>query len=514
MHTRTLALNVLSAALLALATGITPAPAQAEAGHVSAVFSAEYVQHLASDLAKKPFVAPEEAVPERWGNIGYDQYRDIRFRPEQAIWRGERRNFELHLLPAAWLYKIPVSIHVVTGGIARPIQPDNALFEFGSLAGRPAADTAPIGFSGLRINGPINRPGVFDEIVVFQGASYFRGVSRGQAYGLSARGLSIDTAQPAGEEFPFFRSFWVETPEPSSRKLVVHGLLNSPSVTGAYKFTITGGAPTTVDVDVKLFTRRDLFHVGIAPLTSMFLFSSIDRARVSDFRPAVHDSDGLAIANAAGERIWRPLANPKRLQVSVFSVRDVTAFGLLQRRRSFSDYEDLEASYERRPSAWIEPRGSWGDGSVQLIEIPSEEEIHDNIVAAWRPLEPYRKDQVYTFGYRVSWPGDVPAPQLATVRNTFSGLANGADRKNNAIRYVVDFVGSGLAKARDLPKAALNATAGKVSEPVVERNPNTRGVRVNFVLTPGQSELVELRLELRSDDNKIISEVWLSRWTK
>jgi glucans biosynthesis protein len=257
-----------------------------------------------------------------------------------------------------------------------------------------------------------------------------------------------------------------------------------------------------------------VLHTGIAPLTSMFLFSGIDRSRINDFRPAVHDSDGLSIANAAGERLWRPLANPKRLQTSAFSVRDLTGFGLAQRRRSFFDYEDLEANYERRPSAWIEPRGPWGDGSVHLIEIPSEEEIHDNIVAFWRPIEPYGKDQAYSFGYRVSWPGDAPLPaQTAMVRNTFSGLTNGADRKAGAIRYAVDFAVPNLARSRDLPQAALSATAGKISTPVVLRNPATGGVRVDFLLTPGEAELIELRLELKSQD-KTISEVWLARWTK
>jgi glucans biosynthesis protein len=393
MYVRT-PIFLIGCAFLAAATAVQSEP-QAQA------FSAEHVERLAADLARKPFVAPKEDVPQSWSNLGYEQYRDIRFRSDRAIWRGERRNFELHLLPAAWLYKYPITINTVADGTARPLQPDNSWYEFGAFAGQPSANSAPVNFSGFRINGPINRPGVFDEIMVFQGASYFRGISRGQVYGLSARGLALDTAQPSGEEFPFFRRFWIETPAPNARQLIVHALLDSPSATGAYRFKITGGAPTTADVDVKIYPRRDLLYVGIAPLTSMFLFSGMDRSRASDFRPAVHDSDGLAIANWAGERIWRPLGNPKRLQVSVFSVQDLRAFGLLQRRRSFFDYQDLETNYERRPSAWIEPRGSWGNGSVQLIEIPSEEEIHDNIVAFWRPLEPYAKDQPYSFGYRI-----------------------------------------------------------------------------------------------------------------
>ena len=249
---------------------------------------------------------------------------------------------------------------------------------------------------------------MFDEIAVFQGASYFRGVSKGQVYGLSARGLAIDTAQPGGEEFPFFRAFWLETPVPTARQTIVHALLDSPSATGAYTFRIAGGKPTTMDVEVKLFTRKQIEHVGVAPLTSMFLFSGNGRERIDDFRPAVHDSDGLAIADANGERVWRPLANPRRLQVSAFSVKELAGFGLIQRQRNFPSFEDLEARYERRPSAWVEPVGSWGSGAVHLVEIPSEEEIHDNVVAFWRPQEPYKQGSAYTFAYRLTWPDQAP----------------------------------------------------------------------------------------------------------
>ena len=503
------ALLLLCGALLLLRL-LGSTTAAAREGGAQLPFSAALVKKLAADLASKPFVAPPPAS-ERWANLGYDQYRDIRFRRERALWHGEHRNFELQLLPAAWLYKDPETINVVSGGISRAIAPDNAWFTFGNVVGPPPAGAAPIAFSGFRLTGPINQPRLFDEIIVFQGASYFRAVSKGQTYGLSARGLAIDTAQPSGEEFPFFRSFWIEAPASRQPYVVVHALLDSASTTGAYRFRISGGAPTTVDVEATLYPRRDLLHAGIAPLTSMFLFSGIDRARIEDFRPAVHDSDGLAIANAAGERVWRPLTNPRRLQVSAFTVRDLTGFGLLQRARNFAAYQDLEARYDRRPSAWVAPRGAWGEGSVLLVEIPSEEEIHDNVVAFWRPVWPYGAGQSYAFAYRLTWPDDVFASGLARVRDTFSGLSNGPERKAGAVRYVVDFVGPTLLDPA-LPDAALHATAGSVSTPVVERNPY-RGVRVDFLLNPGQADLAELRLELKRK-GKTVSEVWLARWTK
>jgi glucans biosynthesis protein len=437
----------------------------------------------------------------------------VRFRPERAIWRGQGRNFELHLLPSGWLFKQAVDIHVVDGGNVHRLQADNSLFQFGTLAGPPPeGKTMP--FSGFRVNAPINRAKVFDEIAVFQGASYFRAVSRGQVYGLSARGLAIDTGEQKGEEFPFFRSFWIETPPKGARHVVVHALLDSISTTGAYTFRISGGAPTTMDIDVRLYPRKEGMRVGVAPLTSMFLFSNIDRSRISDFRRAVHDSDGLAIANAAGELIWRPLTNPKRLQVSEFVVTDLAGFGLIQRSRTLAEFGDLEANYHRRPSAWVEPVGSWGDGSVHLVEIPSDEEIHDNIVAYWRPVDPYRKSETYRFSYRLVWSDDVPLrSEMAVVRATSSGLANGPARKAGAVRYAVDFAGPALTKLREPPEAALGTSAGKADPPVVQRNPATGGIRVDFIMRPEGADLVELRLELKAN-GKTISETWLSRWTK
>jgi glucans biosynthesis protein len=269
-----------------------------------------------------------------------------------------------------------------------------------------------------------------------------------------------------------------------------------------------------MDVDVRLYPRRDGMRVGVAPLTSMFLFSAIDRARINDFRRAVHDSDGLAIVNAGAEHIWRPLTNPKRLQVSEFLVDGVTGFGLVQRSRNFAAYGDLEANYERRPSAWIEPFGWWGKGSVHLVEIPSEEEIHDNIVAYWRPQDPYRKNEIYRFGYRIVWSNDKPVrTDKALVINTSSGLAAGSERKDGAVRYAVDFAGPTLKKNSELPTARLTWSAGTALPPIVQRNPHTGGVRVSFLLRPEGADLVEMRLELRREGQPI-SEVWLSRWTK
>ncbi len=482
--------------------------AQAPGDAVETV-TADHVKGLAERLARTDFVKPRIDPPAPFGSLTYDQYRDIRFRPEKSIWREEKLGYEVQLFPIGFLYDIPVDVWIVDGGTARLLKADGNLFSMGPLVGANL-EGAPFAFSGFRIHGPLNRSDYYDEFVLFQGASYFRATGRNQIYGLSARGLAIGTARPGGEEFPIFRAFWIEKPAAGASSIVVHALLDSPSTAGAYKFTIQPGAATVMDVDMTLYPRRPLSHIGVAPLTSMFLRGAASHRVEGDFRPNVHDSDGLAIVNGRNERLWRPLANPKTLQASAFMDKDCKGFGLSQRDRSFFDYEDLEARYERRPSVWVEPKGGWGDGSVELIEIPADEEIHDNIVAYWKPAGDLAPGAGHAFGYRLYWAQEPPAAWAgARVRKTFVTLF----RSSGASQFVVDFDGPGLADLADLPFASLEASGGRVSNLTTRRHPEIAGVRVAFELDPGGTDLIELRLGLKVS-GRLISESWLYRWTQ
>lgn len=502
-------------ALLAPFFAVIAATSPVEAQEVAATtpFSQDVVKRLAADLASKSYVAPKELLPKGAENLDYDQFRQLRVRPERTIWRGEGLKFELQVLPNGWLFKEPVGINIVEGETARQLAPDTGYFDIGTLAGKLPAESR-FAFSGLRVLGPINRPDLFDEIIVFQGASYFRAVSRGQTYGLSARGLAINVGKEGGEEFPSFRQFWIEKPAPSAAHIVVHALLDSPSVAGAYRFVILPGVSTSIDVEATLYPRQDLTDYGLAPLTSMFLFSGINRSRVSDFRPAVHDSDGLAISNGWEEQIWRPLNNSRRLEVSEFLDVNPKGFGLIQRSRTFSHFQDLEAQYERRPSGWVEPRGAWGPGAVRLFEIPSEEEIHDNVVAYWKPEGKLTAGRPQTFGYKLSWPDDAPrtAPTGVIVA-TRAGLVNGPQRKSGMIQFAVDIKGKFQTASGELPVARVEAKPGAVTPAVVQTNPEIGGLRVAFGLDPKASASSEIRLTLHIKD-KPVSETWLYRWTK
>lgn len=472
-------------------------------------FSAGILKAAAKQRAEAAFEKPKVELPEPFNNLGYDQYRDIRFIPEKSIWRGEKLDFELQLFAMGWLYDAPVELWIVDEGNARQLIANDTLFALGPLIGK-APEAAPFGFSGFRIHGPINRADYLDEYAVFQGASYLRAVGRSQVYGSSARGLALNTGRPGGEEFPFFRAFWIEKPKPGAKSVVVHALLDSPSTTGAYQFTIQPGETTTIDCDLTLYPRKPLEHAGIAPLTSMFLHGPASPRRVPDFRPEVHDSEGLAIWNGSGELLWRPLTNPKTLQISAFRDKDPKGFGLWQRGRAFADFQDLEARYERRPSVWVETKGSWGEGAIELLEIPVEDEIHDNVVAYWKPVKPLESGLEHAFAYRLHWSNDMPVTWAgARVAKTRIGNA----KKPGALLFICDFEGPAVKDVRDLPTADVQTSSGLIANVVVQRNPEISGIRVSFELVPDAAELVELRAVLKSVD-QTISETWLFRWTK
>ncbi len=470
-------------------------------------FDAYTVRQMARERAQKPFKAPDQKLPAQLDKLSYDEYRNIRFNPDKAIWRGDKLPFEMQLLSRGFLFRDKVDISVVADGLARPLvyNPDMFRFEHGVVAPDPKEN---LGFSGFRLHAPMNRPDYYDEVAAFQGASYFRAVAKGQVYGSSARGLSVKTGNPAGEEFPLFVAYWIERPPPGGDSVVLHALLDSQSATASFRFTIRPGETTNMAVEMSLYPRVDIEEAGIGTLTSMFFFGPNDRDNVDDFRPMVCDADALSIVNGRGERLWRPLQNPRHLEFSIFSDTNTRGFGLMQRQRSFFDYQDLEARYEKRPSVWVEPIGDWGQGAVHLIEIPTREEIHDNIVAFWRPKEPLRKGGEYSYTYRLHWGWDQPdGNKLARFGTTRTGGAA------QGRLFVVDVVGDALKNFDPAKlKAEVTSTGGTVRDVVLQPNPEIQGARLSFVLEPPQGDTAaELRAQLTRDD-QVISEVWVYRW--
>lgn len=473
----------------------------------------EQVQAKAQKLAKKPFAEYDNPLPPFLSDLDYDQYRDVRFRPDHSLWIDQRLPFQVQFFSRGSIFRERVQVHVVEDGVPTMVQFDPGMFDFGRL---PVPMEVPknLGFAGFRLHHPLNVHHYFDEVVAFLGASYFRAVARGEVYGLSARGLALDTALPRGEEFPVFREFWLVKPGVSAKHITVYALLDSKSVAGAYRFVITPGETTEIAVTANLYFRNDIEKLGIAPLTSMFYHGKTTQHFVDDFRPEVHDSDGLLIAAGNGEQIWRPLKNPQRLAFSYFQVENPSGFGLVQRERHFGRYLDLEAKYQRRPSAWVTPVGLWGKGNVELVEIPTEGEVDDNIVAFWVPAKPIKAGSEHTFDYMLAFEDD-PGLDSLLGRVVHTGIGPGTDREAGQRLIVIDFAGGELGLLPDSVQltADVSSSVGAVGPAVVERNPFIEGYRVFFEFSPGDEELAELRCILRSGDIAV-SETWTYQWAK
>lgn len=470
--------------LLALSVAAALRPGFAAAAPLRAdprEFSIERLRRRAADLARRPWQAPPDKLPEALAGLSQEQYAAIRYRPPEALWLGESP-FTAQFFHPGFYYRAPIRIFEVLGEQAREVLYAPALFDFGSNVLGAGAFDGLAGFAGFRIHYALNDANYLDELVAFLGGSQFRALGRAMQYGLSARGLAINTASSDGEEFPAFTEFYLERPA-DANSLVIHALLNSPSCTGAYTFTVRPGEATVTDVEMTLYPRHQLDYVGIAPLASMFLFGAQDRVDVDDYRREVHDSDGLLVWNGAGEWLWRPVVNPLRLRISYFIDRNPKGFGLMQRKRRYEDYLDPIARYERRPSAWIEPVGDWGAGAVMLVEIPTVSEVNDNLVAFWRPEEPLRVGVEWHATYRLHWCTQAPPTatrRLASVVDTRIGAGSEAGRR----RFVVEFGGGELPPPEAPVRVAAETSRGELHAVVAAFNPASGNWRVSFELMP------------------------------
>lgn len=458
------------------------------------------VAREADRIASAPYRQPPVADP-LLATLSYDAYRKQRFRPDQSTWRGTGIPFELQYFPLGRNFTRPLTLFEVVGDDVRPLQVPASAFEGG----------APAGAAGFRIHRWVDQPKrQSDEIVAFLGASYFRMVAQGLAYGLSARGLAVDTVGGAGEEFPAFTTFWMQKPQPGDSEVRFYALLESSRVTGAYGFVLKPGAAATIDVRARLILRAPVARLGIAPLTSMFL-SGENQPTVDDYRPEVHDSDGLQIVTGSGEWLWRPLTNPRGVFVTSFGMPRLRGYGLMQRDRNFTSYHDLEAHYEMRPSAWIEPLGDWGPGRVELLQFNTPNETHDNIGAYWVPDRLPPLGQPMEFAWRMSVSDRKPMAPGAWVVQSRRGHGYRETVIPAAhMQYHIDFAGSVLDGLDEEDVEAVATGNANVRNLRVIAHPNSvmKGwrVTVDFERVDPKQPL-ELRAFLRSGA-RTLSETW------
>lgn len=487
-------------------------PIHPNQGHA---FNAEWLREQARQLAATAYRPPGKITVPALTGLGWNEYQDIRFRPTQAFWRDKGLAFQIRFFHLGYYFLHPVTIHEVVDGQARPISFSQELFDYGRNRFE-AALPADFGFAGFRIHYHTD----FErDMVAFLGASYFRAVDSQMQYGISARGLAIDTALPGGEEFPVFKSFWIARPEPGQSTLTVHALLDSPSIAGAYSFRIHPGRTTLMDIEAVLYPRKGIKRLGLAPLTSMYHHGENDRRMADDFRPEVHDSDGLAILRGNGERIWRPLVNPAKLRVNVYADENPRGFGLLQRDRHFPNYQEDGVYYNRRPNLWVEPRGDWGRGVIYLVEIPADEEIVDNVVAFWTPERPAEPGREMRLAYRLHWGSEVPdvlspVARVVATRLGLGGAPGPQKRPPQSRKFVIDFAGGPLEllTKNSTIEPVITVSRGTIVNPVIHRVEDLNIWRTEFDLHWEGRDPIDLRCYLRLHSSAL-TETWSYQWT-
>ncbi len=469
----------------------------------------------AEKLAQEPYHAPSP-VPRFLEELDYDTCQGIRFRPGNNLWRAQGSRFQVMMVPPGCSYTHAVKINVIgeTGVETIPFRKDDFTFTNKNIADRMPPD---LGFAGFKLTYPLQGPNTQDQFLVFAGASYFRGVGKNNVFGLSGRGIAVNTGLAEGEQFPSFIEYWLARPGPDATTMTIYALLNGESLTGAYQFSVTPGVETNLKVRSVLFLRKGMTLLGLAPLTSMFFYGENTPRPAGEWRPQVHDSDGLLIHNGSTrEWLWRPLINPEQLQEESFDTENLLGFGLLQRETSFREYQDTEARYDQRPSAWITPDGPWGGGKVVLVQIPSAKETDDNIVAFWSPKAPTPAGGRLTHDFSLVFGGnELPGETLARAVNTFvgDGSLTGAGGRKGSYRIIIDFKGESL--------AALPATAsvqgvitpqedGRVIEHHVEYVRPAQSWRLSLLAVPAEGKPLSLRAHLQYRD-QTISETWTYR---
>ncbi len=479
-------------------------------------FTYAWLKGHARALARESYRAATNHIPDEVKSLDWDKYQAIDYRADHALWARERTRFQVKFFHLGLYFKMPVKMYELVNGEAQQIAYDPAMFRYGKSGLDGGHLSKDLGFAGFRINFHTD---LERDVAAFLGASYFRAVGHELQYGLSARGLAVDCGLGRAEEFPHFTTFWLERPAPDSGKLTVYALLDSPSIAGAYRFDIYPGATLVMDVDAALYPRVAIERLGIAPLTSMFQCGENDRRMANDWRPEIHDTDGLSLWTGAGEWIWRPLANPSQLRFNAYVDDNPHGFGFLQRDRNFDHYQDDGAFYDRRPSLWVEPKAGWGKGSVQLVELPSFDETLDNMVAFWNPASPPQPGQEALFGYRLFWGSTPPyATALAQVVATRTGIGGtvGQKRKYFSQRFVVDFAGGDLAMIGKKVKVEQIVTASRGRIEMTSTRPleSVHGYRASFDLKPvdERSEPVDLRMYLRAD-GRPLTETWNYQWS-
>lgn len=449
---------------------------------------------------------PPQQLTGKLADLDYDQYRAIHYKPGHALWPD--RDFHVQFFAPGYRFVTPVKINIVDAQGVHEQHFRRSDFVTGDAY--PHDVPTGLGFAGFRLHYDGYDPdhaiaAKNNELIAFLGASYFRAKAADQQFGVSARGLAIDTIAPGPEQFPTFREFWIRKPAADAQSVVVYARLAGKSATGAYQFTITPGKPATVDVRATIFLRHPVHELGIAPFSSMYLYGVGNHRPPVYLRPAVHDSQGLLIRDRHDRWTWRPLANPQTVRQYSFSLDSPKGFGLVQRNRDFFDYQSISMAYQARPSVWVKPRGNWGRGQLRLVEIPSSAEYNDNIALFWTPQPQPAPHKPIHFAYRMVWGDAVVRQAPGRVTSTLSTRHS----RRDSTTFIVDFTGPTLA----------NSSSDARVKPVMQVGDNGKLLhsrlaplgagkyRLQFTVRPVDGKPIQLRAYL-THNGHAITETW------
>lgn len=492
---------------LALAAPVAPAKNDSPAPNFETILG------LARELAAKPYVDETRPLPKKLAELDYDHVRDIRYNPKEMVWRRERLPFQLQFFHPGGLNRDQINYYLVYGDDVKEFPYDSDLFDFGANK-FGWMDLRRLKYSGLRIHYPLNTQEYMDELAVFLGSTYFRALPERLLYGLSARAIAINCGGPGPEEFPTYKDMWIFRPGMQGNQISLIGLFDSPSLAGVASFVIKPGHETIMDTHVAVIARTNLSHYGFAPLTSMFWFGKNGTRHFDDYRPEVHDSDGLLMFNGNNEWLWRPLENDGRVRLNSYEDVNPKGFGLFQRERSYAAYQDLEANYHRRPSAWITPQGNWGKGRVKLLELSTGTEFQDNIVTFWEPERALAPGDIADYAYQIRWLGENPSlPELGRTVSMRTGSIN----KPHSRKFVLDFSWPSLpqdvaAKAKIEPQVSVTRGQIRPLSLSSEYSPETRTWRIAFDITADDAATsVDLRALIQKNGTTA-TETWTYLW--
>lgn len=476
------------------------------------------VSDMAQELAQKGYTGPGTNLPSALSSLDYSHYKEIVFKDQYSLWRGENLPFDLGFAHEGMVYDTPVNINEVVGDDVRPLQYSPDQFTYGNNALKPD-DFKSLGYAGFWINYGADTDQRY-QVMTFLGASYFKAVGKGQRYGVSGRGIAIDTGLAAGEEFPRFKTFWVVKPNQGDRYLIIYALLDSPSTTGAYRFVLRPGEDTLVDVQSRLFMRHGVSKMGIAPLSSMFYYGAVQPGSRDNFRPEMHSSEGLLVRDDQDDWTWQPLINPRRLSINSYEMPRIRGFGLMQRNHDFDAYQDIDDRYDLRPSVWVEPTNAWGAGKLELIQIPSPNETNENVIALWQPQTPPAVGQRYDYNYRMTFTANesrLRLQPLAWVDQTRRGegevkQSNTLRKSDGSLAYIIDFRGDNLKSLPSNEVVSVSVDAGDNADVVgvdVKRQPVIDGYRVTLrVKVKDVNKPTDLKAFIKDGEGHRLSETW------